>query len=187
MGRVVVSEFITLDGVMEDPGGAERFEHGGWAFKFDRGDAGNKYKVDELMSADALLLGRATYDGFAAAWPKMNQDEFGKRMNSIPKYVVSDTLSDPSWSNSTVISGDLAGEIGRLADDIGELLVAGSCQLVDGLAEQGLIDELRLIVYPTVLGAGRRLFADGTGPIEFKLEHSEPSADTVLLTYSAVR
>jgi dihydrofolate reductase len=184
MGRVVVSEFVTLDGVMEDPGGAEHFPHGGWAFKFDRGEEGNKYKVDELMSADALLLGRVTYEGFAAAWPKMDGDEFGKKMNSMPKYVVSSTLSDPSWTNSNVISGeDLGAEVNRLKDEVGELLVAGSAQLAQSLLGAGLVDELRLMVYPTVLGTGKRLFPEGAEPINLDLVYSAPAAQTMLLTY----
>jgi dihydrofolate reductase len=187
MGKVVVSEFVTLDGVMEDPGGGETFAHGGWAFKFDRGEEGNKFKYEELMSADALLLGRVTYEGFAAAWPNMNQDEFGQKMNAMPKYVFSSTLSDPSWENSHVISGDLVAEVSRVKDEVGELLVAGSAQLVSGLLAGGLIDELRLMVYPTVLGTGKRLFGEGAGPAELRLVESGPAAQTLLLRYEAAR
>ncbi len=183
MGRVVVSEFVTLDGVIEDPGGAEQFAHGGWAFKYDRGEEGTRYKVDELMAADALLLGRVTYEGFSQAWPKMNSDDFGKKMNSMPKYVVSSTLTDPTW-NSTVISGeDLAGEVNRLQDEVGDLLVAGSAQLAQGLLSAGLVDELRLMVYPTVLGSGKRLYPEGAEPINLELMYSAPAAQTLLLTY----
>ncbi len=185
MGKVVVSEFVTLDGVMEDPGGGETFEHGGWAFKFERGEEGNRFKYEELMSADALLLGRVTYEGFAAAWPNMNQDEFGQKMNSMPKYVFSSTLSDPSWENSHVIKGDLAGEITRLKDEVGELLVAGSAQLVGGLMAAGLVDDLRLMVYPIVLGTGKRLFAEGAGPATLRLVESGLAAQTLLLRYEA--
>jgi dihydrofolate reductase len=184
MGRVVVSEFVTLDGVMEDPGGAEHFQHGGWAFKFQRGEEGDRYKVDELMTADALLLGRVTYEGFADAWPKMNSDDFGKKMNSMPKYVVSSTLADPSWTNSTVINGeDLPGQIDRLKDEVGELLVAGSAQLARALLSAELVDELRLMVFPTILGTGKRLFPEGGDPINLDLEYSAPAAQTLLLTY----
>jgi dihydrofolate reductase len=182
MGRVVVSEFLTLDGVMEDPGGQSEFAHGGWAFRFDRGEAGNRFKLDELMSADALLLGRRTYEGFVAAWPQMTDNEFGQKMTSMPKYVVSSMLSDPSWTSSTVIDGDIRPEVDRLTDQAGALLVAGSPQLVQSLLAARLVDELRLMVYPTVLGCGKRLF-DSVGPINLWLVHSEAAAETLLLTY----
>jgi dihydrofolate reductase len=173
--RIVVTEFVTLDGVMEDPGGSEGTPFGGWAFKFDRGDAGNRFKLDELMTADAQLLGRTTYEGFAAAWPD-RQDEagFADRMNSMPKYVVSSTLTDPTWANTTVIG------LEDVEDLDGTILVAGSNQLVHALFERGLVDELRLVVYPTVLGAGKRLFA---APVDLELRSAEPSAQVVLLTY----
>ena len=118
MGKLVVSEFITLDGIMEDPGGGETFEHGGWSFKFDRGAEGDKFKVDELRAAEVQLLGRVTYQGFAKAWPSMTGDEFGAKMNAMPKHVVSTTLTDDDadWTNSTVIRGDVAGEIARLKE-----------------------------------------------------------------------
>jgi dihydrofolate reductase len=183
MGRIVASEFVTLDNVMEDPGGAEKSPDGGWAFKFDRGEAGERFKYEELMAADALLLGRVTYEGFAAAWPAMNQDEFGQKMNSMPKYVISTTLSEPTWANSTVLGGDPAEEARRLRAQGGELLVAGSRRLVNALHAQGLIDEYRLIVYPIVLGRGARLF-EGTGvPARLRLVEAQPAADTVLLRY----
>ncbi len=185
MGRVVVSEFVTLDGVMEDPGGAEQFAHGGWAFKFDRGEAGTKYKVDELMVADALLLGRATYEGFAAAWPKMNSDEFGKKMNSMPKYVVSSTLTDPSWTNSTVISGRRPARRGQSAQGRGRR-AAGRRQRP---ARAGAVERR----------VGRRVAPDGLSdrpwrrqaalprgqrePINFDLVYSAPAGQTLLLTY----
>ncbi len=158
MGRIVVTEFVTLDGVMEDPGGQTGAPYGGWAFKFDRSPEGDKFKYEELMSADALLLGRVTYEGFAAAWPQMNQDEFGQKMNSIPKYVVSSTLKDPSWGNTTVLSGDPVQEITRVREEVGELLVEGSAQLVGLLAENDLVDEWRLMIFPYIAGGGKRLF-----------------------------
>lgn len=118
MGKLVVTEFVTLDGVMEDPGGAEKFDRGGWAFKFDRGPDGDRFKLDELMASDAQLLGRVTYEGFAKAWPTMQgTGEFGEKMNAMPKFVVSQTLTDPEWNNTTVLTGDLREEVGRLADD----------------------------------------------------------------------
>src|SRR5919109_94805 len=118
MGRVVVTEFVSLDGVFEDPGGAEDFEHGGWSFKFDRGEGGDKFKVDETLGSDALLLGRVTYDGFAQAWPERT-GEFADKFNGMAKYVVSTTLEDPEWNNSTVIKDDVPGEVSTLREEPG--------------------------------------------------------------------
>jgi dihydrofolate reductase len=185
MGKIVVSQFITVDGVVEDPGGAEDFERGGWAFRFDRGPEGDKFKLDELMAAEALLLGRTTYEGFAAAWPS-REGEFADKFNGMPKYVVSRTLSDPEWTNSHVLSpdGDLAASIARVKDDVaGDVLVNGSVQLVRALVEQGLVDELRLMVFPTVLGAGLRLFDATASPADLKLVESRPAGDTLILIY----
>jgi dihydrofolate reductase len=159
MGRIVVSEFVTLDGVVEAPGGGEEFEHAGWSFEFDRGAEGGKFKFDELMAADAQLLGRITYRGFAEAWPSMtDMGEFGEKMNAMPKYVVSSTLTaeEANWNNSTVVPGDdLAGGVSLLKEQIaGDILIAGSAQLVRGLMELELVDELRLMVFPIVLGSG---------------------------------
>ncbi len=192
MGKLVVSEFITLDGVFEAPGGGEEFELGGWAFKFDRGDDGNGYKFTELMAADALLLGRATYSGFASAWPKMGGNEFGDKMNSMPKYVVSTTLSDEAagWTNSTVIRGELAGEVAELKARLaGDILVAGSARLIASLAEHDLVDEYRLMVFPTVLGAGRRLFDGWRAPATLRLTGTTPLGPDgiVVLAYEPVR
>jgi dihydrofolate reductase len=186
MGRVVVSEFVTLDGVIEDPGGAEQSPHGGWAFKFDRGQEGNAFKYDELMAADALLLGRRTYEGFAAAWPKMSQDEFGKKMNSMPKYVISKTLTEASWTNSTILAGDPTAEVRRLREQAGEILLAGSQQLLNALHVHGLIDEYRLMVFPIVVGGGRRLFEDSGTQTSLHLLEARPAAETVLLRYRPV-
>jgi dihydrofolate reductase len=185
VGRIVVSEFMTLDGVMEDPGGGEQFAHGGWAFKFERGEEGDRFKYEELMAADAMLLGRRTYEGFAAAWPQMNQDEFGQKMNSMPKYVISKTLTDPTWTNSTVLGGEVADEVGRLKDEREEILVAGSQQLVQALHAHGLIDEYRLMVFPIVLGAGKRLFEAPGDQTSLRLVEAKPAGDTVLLRYHA--
>jgi dihydrofolate reductase len=154
MRRIVVTEFVSLDGVMEEPR---------WTFQFDRGAEGDKFKYDELFDSSALLLGRVTYQGFAAAWPSMDSDDFGKRMNSIPKYVVSGTLSQgkASWGETTVISGDVIAEITRLKSGAGgDLLVEGSAQLVRALTEAGLVDEYRLMVFPVILGQGKRLYPD---------------------------
>lgn len=184
MGRLAVSEFVTLDGVMEDPGGAEEFEHGGWAFRFDRGPEGDRFKLDEVMAAGALLLGRVTYEGFAAAWPGRTDDiGFADKMNSMPKYVVSRTLEDPKWEHTTVVSGDLAGLLPPLkAGTDGDLLVAGSARLVGELLGLGLVDELRLMVYPVVLGAGRRLF-EGCGVADFMLERADTAGDVQIVVY----
>ncbi|HET8527631.1 MAG TPA: dihydrofolate reductase family protein [Gaiellaceae bacterium] len=176
--RIVVSEFVTLDGVMEDPGGAEREANGfgGWAFRFDRGDAGDRFKLEELTAADALLLGRVTYEGFAAAWPSMTDEQgFAEKMNSMPKYVVSSTLSEPTWANTTVIGLE---DVDGLE---GNVLVAGSQQLVQTLLERRLVDELRLVLYPTAVGRGKRMF---DVPADFSLVSAQPSAQVVLLTYA---
>jgi dihydrofolate reductase len=158
MGRIVITEFVSLDGVMEDPGGVEGFEHGGWSFEVSRGEEGDQFKLDETMSSDALLLGRVTYEGFAAAWPS-REGEFADKFNSMPKYVVSSTLEQPDWSNTTVLKGDLAEEVARLrAAHDGDVVVHGSASLVQGLLERDLVDELRLMVFPVVLGSGKRLF-----------------------------
>jgi dihydrofolate reductase len=169
--KIVVSEFISVDGVMEDPGGAEKSPRGGWALQFNRGDDGDRFKLDELMAADALLLGRKTYEGFAAAWPGQTDEAgFARRMNAIPKYVVSRTLVNPSWDNTTLIGGDAVREISRLKEQQGgELLVNGSCDLVHTLIENNLVDEMRLMVFPIVLGSGRRLFSDSPHAWPFRL------------------
>src|SRR5215210_1975771 len=160
VGRIVVTEFVSLDGVMEAPGGGESFRHGGWTFEIERGDEGNRFKLDETLSSEALLLGRVTYEGFAAAWPS-REDQFADKFNSMPKYVVSSTLKDPEWNNSTVLDGDVAESVAKLRDEIdGDIVVAGSAQLVQGLIEHGLVDELRLMVFPVVLGSGKRLFGE---------------------------
>lgn len=172
MGRLVVTEFISLDGVFEDPGGAEDYEHGGWTFEYDRGDDGNKFKMDELMDAAVQLLGRVTYEGFAEAWPSQ-EGPFADKLNNDPKYVVSATLTDPTWQNTTVVSGDVVGEVSRLKDEVdGTILVAGSGKLVAALLGADLVDELRLMVFPTILGRGRRLFPDGIDRLKFELAES---------------
>src|SRR3954451_5466027 len=169
MGKLVVTEFVSLDGVFEDPGGSESFEHGGWTFEYDRGEDGNQFKLDELMNAEVQLLGRVTYEGFAAAWPS-REGPFADKLNNDPKYVVSSTLEDPQWQNTTVISGDVAAQVSALKERTGvTILVAGSGTLVATLLENDLVDELRLMVFPTVLGRGKRLFPDGIDRIKLKL------------------
>ncbi|MBV9579801.1 MAG: dihydrofolate reductase family protein [Chloroflexi bacterium] len=181
--RLVVSEFVTLDGVMEDPGGAEKSPAGGWAFRFERGPDGDKFKFDELMAADALLLGRVTYTGFAAAWPNITDDQgFAAKMNSIRKYVLSSTLHTADWTNSVILRGNLADEVRKLkAQPGGDILVAGSGQLVRGLAENQLVDEYRLMVYPAILGGGKRLFPDGLPSAGFKIVEAQPTGGVLTM------
>jgi dihydrofolate reductase len=160
MGRIVVTEFVSLDGVMEDPGGSEGFEHGGWTFEVSRGEEGDRFKLDEALETEALLLGRRTYEGFAEAWPQ-REGEFADKFNEMPKYVVSSTLRDPEWNNSAVLDGELAEEVAKLkASHAGDIVVHGSATLAEELLDRGLVDELRLMVFPVVLGSGRRLFGD---------------------------
>jgi dihydrofolate reductase len=188
MGKLVVTEFITLDGVVKDPGGAEKadFPRGGWAFDFDQGADGGKFKFGELNAADAQLLGRRTYEGFAKAWPTMEgTGEFGEKMNSMPKYVVSSTLTDPTWNNTTVIGLDDVPALKERYD--GDVLVAGSAQLVQGLLERGLVEELHLMVFPTALGAGARLFANETDRTDFELVAATHVADVAILTLQKKR
>src|SRR5436853_5575855 len=161
MGKVVVSQFMTLDGVVEDPGGAEQFERGGWAFEFARGAEGDKFKFDEVMAADALLLGRKTYEGFAAAWPGRTDDAgFADKFNSMPKYVASTTLTEPlEWNNSHLLGADVPGAVRKLKEqDGGDIAIHGSRTLIHSLMEHDLIDEFRLMIHPVVLGSGFTLF-----------------------------
>jgi dihydrofolate reductase len=168
-GKVVVTEFVSVDGVFEDPGGSEDFEHGGWTFEYDRGDEGNKFKMDELMDADVQLLGRVTYEGFAEAWPS-REGEFADKINKGRKVLVSTTLTDPEWENTEVISENVPEELRKLREETdGNILVAGSGQVVATLLENDLVDELRLMVFPTILGRGRRIFPDGIDRLNWKL------------------
>jgi dihydrofolate reductase len=183
MGKVVVSHFITLDGVVEDPGGAEEFDRGGWAFNFDRGPKGDKFKLDEVMESEALLLGRVTYEGFAKAWPSRSGD-FADKFNGMPKYVVSATLKDPEWNNSTVIDGEVAEAVAELKRDVdGDILVNGSVQLVQTLVEHDLVDEYRLMVFPTILGAGKRHFGETSDAATLRLVDAKPAGETLILIY----
>jgi dihydrofolate reductase len=181
MGRIVVTEFVSLDGVMEDPGGAEDFKYGGWTFEIDRGEEGGKFKLDETMGSDALLLGRVTYEGFAAAWPSREGD-FADKFNNMPKYVVSSTLDDAGWSNSTVLKDDPVEAISKLRrEHDGEIVVHGSAQLVQTLLEHDLVDELRLMVFPVVLGNGKRLFGDTSDKKRLRLVDSKTVGDGVAI------
>jgi dihydrofolate reductase len=189
MGRIVVTEFTSLDGVIEDPGGSEDFEYGGWSFEISRGDEGDKFKLDETMDSAALLLGRVTYEGFAEAWPERT-GEFANKFNDMPKYVVSSTLKDPEWSNSTVIApDDLVQEVSTLKREIdGNIVVHGSARLVQALLENGLVDELRLMVFPVVLGRGKRLFGETTDKKPLRLTESHTVGDGVaILIHEPVR
>jgi dihydrofolate reductase len=180
MGKLIVTEFVSVDGVFEDPGGSENYEHGGWTFEYDRGHDGDKFKLDEVMQAEAHLLGRVTYDGFAEAWPSRDGD-FADKLNSDPKYVVSTTIESPEWQNTTVISGDVAAEIADLKERTeGSILVAGSGALVATLLDADLVDELHLMVFPTVLGRGKRLFPDGINRLKMALaEYKQVGSDGV--------
>ena len=186
MGKVVVSEFISLDGVIEDPGGAEGTEFGGWTFRFPAED-GQKFKFEELVASDVLLLGRLTYEEFAAAWPAMEETtgEFGVKMNNMPKVVISTTLTEPAWRNTTVVSEDIAGAVAKLKEQYdGDVLVGGSAILIDELRDLDLIDEYRLMLHPVVLGQGKKLFKDGTAPTDLVLVESRAvGPDVLLLTY----
>jgi dihydrofolate reductase len=185
MGNVVVSQFITVDGVIESPGPEPGFVHAGWAFQFDRGPEGDRFKLEELRAAGALLLGRVTYEGFARAWPAMEgTGEFGEKMNSLPKYVVSSTLTEVGWNNSQVIAGDLPDGVARLKEDVeGDILVYGSALLVQALVEHDLVDEYRLMVYPVVLGVGKRLFAEASHTASLRATGIQRAGDAVILTY----
>ena len=181
MGRIVVTEFVSLDGVMEAPGGGEDFRHGGWSFEIARGQEGDKFKLDEAFSSAALLLGRRTYEGFAAAWPS-REGEFADKFNTMPKYVVSSTLEDPEWNNSTVLKGDVAEEVAKLKrEQDGDIVVHGSARLVQTLVEHDLVDEFRLMVFPVLLGSGKRLFGETTEKKPLRLVDSKVVGDGVAI------
>jgi dihydrofolate reductase len=184
MGRIVISEFVSLDGVMEDPGGSEGTSAGGWAFRFERGAAGDTYKLEELEDAEAMLLGRVTYEGFARAWPSIEDEQgFAERMNGMPKYVVSSTLEKADWQNSTILPGDPVAEVTALKARLGgNILVAGSTTLVHTLHDAGLVDEYRLMIYPTVLGSGKRLFRDGASAAGYEAVDVRPAGAVALMT-----
>jgi dihydrofolate reductase len=184
MGRIVVTEFVSLDGVMEDPGGSEDFKYGGWSFEFDRGDEGEKFKLDETVASEALLLGRVTYEGFADAWPS-REGEFADKFNNMPKYVVSSTLEDPEWNNSTVLTGEVVEEVKKLKQELdGDIVVHGSAQLAQTLLDNDLVDEIRLMVFPVVLGTGKRVFEEVGDKKPLRLADSKTVGDGVsILVY----
>jgi dihydrofolate reductase len=176
VGKLVVTQFVSVDGVFQDPGGVGEIERGGWSFKAEHGEEFDTFKFDELMAADAQLLGRVTYEGFAKAWPEMEESEgeFAVRMNSMPKYVVSTALEDPTWTNTTVIKDNVAEEVARLKEKIdGDILVAGSGQLVQTLLDEDLVDEWRLMVFPVIVGEGKRMFGEQSGLSLLKLTESK--------------
>jgi len=181
--KLIVSEFVTLDGVMEAPGGEEGHPHTGWVFDF-MGPEQERFKLEEVLAADALLLGRVTYEGFAAAWP-VRSGEFADKMNSMPKFVASTTLRGLDWSNSELIQGDVADAVARLKQrEGGPLLVAGSRTLVHTLMRHGLIDEYRLMIFPVVLGSGKRLFPETPDKTMLELADTRTfSSGVVVHTY----
>jgi dihydrofolate reductase len=182
MGRIVVTEFVSMDGVMQAPGG-EKFKYEGWTFEFDRGDDGNQFKLDEILEADAHLLGRTTYESFAGAWPN-REGPFADNLNKDPKYVVSTTLKDPEWENTTVLdSGDATAQVKKLKDEIdGNILVAGSRRLVQELLDSDLVDQVNLMVFPVALGTGDRMFGEMHDRKTFKLIEAKPVGSEGVLT-----
>jgi dihydrofolate reductase len=176
----VVTEFVSLDGVMEAPGG-EDFKYPGWSFEFDRGDDGNQFKLDETMEADALLLGRRTYESFAGAWPN-REGEFADKFNTMPKYLVSSTLTDPDWNNTTVLEGDVIEAVRKLRDEVdGIIQVPGSRRLVQDLVENDLVDELHLMIFPVVLGTGKRVFGDTSDKKPMRLVESKVVGEGIVI------
>jgi dihydrofolate reductase len=185
VGRIVVTEFVSLDGVVEAPGGGEAFKHGGWSFEISRGDECDKFKLDETLASEALLLGRVTYEGFAAAWPTRD-GEFADKFNAMPKYVVSSTLSEPEWNNTTVLKGDVAKEVAKLKQEHdGDIVVHGSPQLVQTLIANDLVDEFHLMVFPVVLGSGKRLFGETSDKKPLRLVDSRVVGDGVTIVVYA--
>jgi dihydrofolate reductase len=188
MGKIVISENVTLDGVIEDPTGAEGLSVGGWFFETDRGEDGERFTLDRTLGTEALLLGRRSYGLFAATWPSRG-GELADKLNSLPKYVVSSTLEDPDWNNSTVLKGDVVDAVSKLKQELdGEIVVLGSPQLARTLIEHDLVDELRLMIYPVVLGAGARLFGDTSDKKPVHLVDTQTVGDGIaILTYERVR
>ena len=181
MGRIVVTEFISLDGVVQAPGG-EDFKYPGWSFAFDRGEDGDRFKLDEALEAEALLIGRRTYESFAGAWPE-REGPFADKFNSMPKYVVSSTLADPEWNNTSVITGDVVEEVAELKQQVdGDIQVPGSIQLVQELIEADLVDEIHLMTFPVMLGTGRRLFGETTDKKTWKLADSRTVGEGIPIT-----
>ncbi len=188
MGKIVVSDNVSLDGVIQDPAGDEGFRLGGWVGLIKDRPGANKLALDEALGAEALLLGRRSYEWFAARWPSRS-GELADRLNSMPKYVVSSTLEDPDWNNSTVLKGDVVNEVSKLKQELnGEIVVAASFRLVDTLMEHDLVDELRLKIFPVVVGAGERLFGETSDKKAMRLVDAQTvEGDVAFLTYERVR
>jgi dihydrofolate reductase len=188
VGKIVMSNNVSLDGVIEDPAGDEGFSRGGWVGLIKDRPGAYKLALDEALGAEALLLGRRSYEWFAARWPSRS-GELADRLNSMPKYVVSSTLEDPGWNNSAVLEGDVVNEVSKLKQELnGELVVVASFQLVRTLMEHDLVDELRLKVYPVVLGAGERLFGETRDTKPMRLVDTQTvDEDVAFLTYERVR
>lgn len=181
MGRIVVTEFVSLDGVMQDPGGAEDFKYGGWVFEIERGEEGDKFKYDEVLDSEAFLLGRVTYDGFAEAWPQRDGD-FADRFNKMPKYVVGSKADGSRWTNTTVLDGDPVEAARRVRDEhSGNIYVHGSRQLAQTLLEHDLVDQLNLMVFPVVLGTGDRMFGETSDKKKLRLVDSRVVGDGVAI------
>jgi dihydrofolate reductase len=180
--RIVVTEFASLDGVMEAPGGEPDFKYPGWSFEFERGDDGNQFKTDETMQADALLIGKRTYESFAGAWPQ-REGEFADKFNSMPKFVVSTSLGDPDWNNTTVLdSGDATAQVRKLKEELdGVLQVPGSHRLVQELIESDLVDQINLMVFPVVLGTGKKVFEEKPERRNLRLKESKVVGEGVLV------
>jgi dihydrofolate reductase len=180
MGRIMVTEFVSVDGVMEAPGG-EDFKYKGWSFEFDRGDDGNQYKLDETLESDALLIGRITYESFAGAWPE-REGPFADKFNEMPKYLVSSTIKDPEWNNTTVIEGDVIAEVAKLKDEVdGMIQVAGSRRLVHALIEADLVDEVRMMIFPVILGTGDRMFGETSDRKNLRLTDTKVVGEGVVV------
>ena len=181
MGTLVVTTFMSLDGVAEAPGGGD-FKYAEWSFEFDRGEDGERFKHDEALGAEALLIGRATYEGFAAAWPNY-EGELADKYNSMPKYVVSTTLTDPAWNNTRVLSGDVVAEVTKLKNEVtGEIQVPGSIRLVQALLAADLVDEIHLMTFPVILGTGRHLFAETPDKTKWHLTQSKTFGEGIPVT-----
>ena len=188
MGKLVVTQFVSLDGVMEAPGG-EDFKYPGWSFAFDRGEDGNQFKLDETLETEALLIGRVTYESFAGAWPQ-REGEFADKFNTMPKYVVSSTLENPEWNNTTVLKGDVVDEVRKLKEQVdGIVQTPGSLRLVETLFEHDLVDELHLMVFPVILGTGRRAFGETPDKLGWSLTEAKPVGPegVVVLVYERRR
>lgn len=188
MGKIIISDNVSLDGVIQDPAGDEGFERGGWVGLIKDRPGANKLALDEAVGAEALLLGRRSYEWMAGRWPSRS-GELADRLNSLPKYVVSSTLEDPNWSNSTVLKGDVVREVSRLKQELdGDIVVVASFQLMRTLMDHDLVDELRLKIYPVVLGAGERLFGETSDKKPMRLVDAQTiDGDVAYLTYEPVR